>query len=144
MLVLTAGQLQRYVISIYTLYHKNQYKLYVKHANMPSCCSPAWCYMNILHMLVWLHLLNRYHLGPQDMSKATLRAEFELTAGLWVGLMWARGSDPKLPAFLCANPLGKLLKMLLPIMRSVKREKTTTVFFSQPMRELGPPRFQGF
>lgn len=127
MLVLIAGQLQSYVISIYRLYHKNQYKLYVKHANMPSCCSPAWCYMNV-----------------QDMSKTTLRAEMELTVGLWVGLMWARGSDPKPLAFRCATPLGKLLEMLLPIMRTVKMEKKTTVFFSQPMRELGPATFQGF
>lgn len=127
MLVLIAGQLQSDVISIYRLYHKNQYKLYVKHANMPSCCSPAWCYMSV-----------------QDMSKTTLRAEMELTVGLWVGLMWARGSDPKPLAFRCATPLGKLLEMLLPIMRTVKMEKKTTVFFSQPMRELGPATFQGF
>lgn len=127
MLVLIAGQLQSDVISIYRLYHKNQYKLYVKHANMPSCCSPAWCYMNV-----------------QDMSKTTLRAEMELTVGLWVGLMWARGSDPKPLAFRCATPLGKLLEMLLPIMRTVKMKKKTTVFFSQPMRELGPATFQGF
>lgn len=92
----------------FRLNHKNQYKFYVKHANMSSCSSPAWCYMNVLHMLVWLHLLNRYHLESQDMSKATLRAEIKLTVGLWVGLVWARGSDSKLIP-VCSS-LGKATK----------------------------------